>query len=122
MFLAVNRFIRIRTWGGKPMPRAGPHRLFDVLADVFGGITGGAIGLPGALVTIWCNTKGWGKDKQRATYRPFIFLLQIAPGLLTISLFALRGKAEAAYDRKNLIFAPGALLDPRHAMLPATFG
>ena len=86
MFLAVNRFIRIRTWGGKPMPRAGP---------------------PGASVTIWCNTKGWGKDKQRATYRPFIFLLQIAPGLLTISLFALRGKAEAAYDRKNLIFAPG---------------
>ena len=30
-----------------------------------------AFGLSGALPTIWCGLKGWGKDAQRAVFQPF---------------------------------------------------
>ena len=34
------------------------------------GILGGATGLAGIIVTIWCGLRGWPKDVQRAVFQP----------------------------------------------------
>jgi len=61
------------------------HGAFDVVAGLLGGLTGGAVGFPGAFVTIWCGLKGWDKARQRAMYQPFILVMQVV-GLAAISM------------------------------------
>jgi uncharacterized membrane protein YfcA len=42
-------------------------------ADAVGtlnGILGGATGLAGVIVTIWCGVRGWPKDVQRTVFQP----------------------------------------------------
>jgi uncharacterized membrane protein YfcA len=75
-----------------------------------GGITGGAAGLPGTPVAIWCGMKGWDKVNQRAVFQPFILLLQIA-ALVVISL-ARQAAAVGrfGYDFSDLLFIPASLL------------
>jgi uncharacterized membrane protein YfcA len=74
-----------------------------------GGITGGAAGLPGTPVAIWCGMKGWDKVDQRAVFQPFILLLQIA-ALVVISL-ARQAAAVGTfgYDFSDLLFIPASL-------------
>lgn len=52
-------------------------RTVDVIAGALGGLTGGLAGLPGPSVTIWCSLRGLDKLAQRATYQPFILVMQI---------------------------------------------
>jgi uncharacterized membrane protein YfcA len=67
-------------------PRILPqHAALDVLVGIIGGITGGAIGFPGASVTIWCGCKGWDKAEQRAVFQPFILIMQVI-GLTAITM------------------------------------
>jgi len=42
----------------------------DATVSVAGGILGGATGLAGIVVTIWCGLRGWPKDEQRAVFQP----------------------------------------------------
>ena len=49
----------------------------DVVAGALGGLTGGLAGLPGPSVTIWCSMRGWDRLAQRATYQPFILVMQV---------------------------------------------
>ena len=42
----------------------------DAGIGVLGGILGGATGLAGIVVTIWCGLRGWPKDEQRAVFQP----------------------------------------------------
>ena len=42
----------------------------DAGVGLLNGILGGATGLAGILVTIWCGLRGWPKDVQRATFQP----------------------------------------------------
>jgi uncharacterized protein len=83
---------------------------FDFGIGFVGGITGGAAGLPGTPVAIWCGMKGWDKVNQRAVFQPFILLLQIA-ALVVISL-ARQAAAVGTfgYDFSDLLFIPASLL------------
>lgn len=54
------------------------NRLTDIAAGFAGGITGGAIALPGPIPTIWCNACELSKQEQRGIVQPFILLMQIA--------------------------------------------
>jgi uncharacterized membrane protein YfcA len=42
----------------------------DVAVGVVNGIIGGATGLAGIVVTIWCTLRGWPRDEQRTTFQP----------------------------------------------------
>ncbi len=83
-------------------------RTFDFFAGFLGGITGGAAGFPGAFVTIWCSFKGWGKDRQRAMFQPFILIMQVA-ALATISLLR-HSAGKVGFEPANLLSIPAALL------------
>jgi uncharacterized membrane protein YfcA len=79
----------------------------DIGAGFLGGITGGVLGFPGATVTIWCGTKGWDKNRQRAVFQPFILIMQVT-ALVVISV-ARSGHA-VAYDPFDLVYVPAGLL------------
>jgi uncharacterized membrane protein YfcA len=36
------------------------------------GVLGGLTGLPGFVITVWCQVRGWTKDEQRAVFQPVI--------------------------------------------------
>jgi uncharacterized protein len=42
----------------------------DVAVGVLNGILGGATGLAGIIVTMWCGVRGWPKDVQRTVFQP----------------------------------------------------
>lgn len=52
----------------KPVPKAGAAA--DLGVGVLNGVVGGATGLAGIIVTIWCGLRDWPKDEQRATFQP----------------------------------------------------
>jgi uncharacterized protein len=81
--------------------------LGDAAAGVFGGITGGLAGFPGALVTMWCGVKGWDKRRQRSVYQPFILIMQIAA---LIAIHLMRGRGSAGLDPVVWAYIPAALL------------
>ena len=42
----------------------------DAAVGIVNGVLGGATGLAGIIVTIWCGVRGWPKDAQRAVFQP----------------------------------------------------
>jgi uncharacterized protein len=42
----------------------------DLVAGLLNGVLGGATGLAGIIVIIWCQLRGWAKDQQRAVFQP----------------------------------------------------
>jgi uncharacterized protein len=42
----------------------------DAGVGLLNGILGGATGLAGIIVTIWCGLRGWSKDAQRTVFQP----------------------------------------------------
>jgi len=77
----------------------------DAAVGALGGITGGLAGFPGSFVTIWCGMRGWDKVRQRATYQPYILVMQI----MTIACLWWQASARASVVQ-NLTFIPFALL------------
>jgi uncharacterized membrane protein YfcA len=74
------------------------------IAGALGGITGGLAGLPGPSVTIWCSMRGWDKHQQRATYQPYILVMQL------LTIVCLRWQAPpAVHATQELAFVPFAL-------------
>jgi uncharacterized membrane protein YfcA len=47
------------------------------------GVLGGLTGLPGFIITVWCQMRGWTKDEQRAVFQPVILAGMI---MIAISL------------------------------------
>ena len=50
----------------------------DGAIGVLNGVIGGATGLAGIVVTIWCTLRGWPRDGQRNVFQPIgvgVFLL-----------------------------------------------
>ena len=37
------------------------------------GVLAGMTGLPGFIITVWCQLRGWSKDFQRAVFQPVLF-------------------------------------------------
>jgi uncharacterized protein len=42
----------------------------DGTVGFFNGVLCGMTGLPGFIITIWCQLRGWSKDVQRAVFQP----------------------------------------------------
>lgn len=84
--------------------RAG--RAGDGVVGFAGGILGGAAGLSGALPTIWCGLKGWGKAEQRAVFQPFN--LTVLSWALVSQ--AVQGIVTPEVGRFALICLPGTML------------
>ena len=93
----LSRRLPIVDRGGRPA---------DGAVGFAGGILGGAAGLSGALPTVWCGLKGWGKAEQRAIYQPFNL------AILTWALvsYAVGGVLTEEVGRLTLICLPGTVL------------
>ena len=93
----------------KPMVIRWQHPALDFVSGFLGGVTGGAVGFPGAFITIWCGLKGWDKTRQRAVFQPFILIMQVAT-LLAISIGRHFSGSNVNFDIANLLFIPASLL------------
>lgn len=96
-FTLLSRRLPVIEGGGRPA---------DGAVGFAGGILGGAAGLSGALPTVWCNLKGWGKAEQRAVYQPFNLTILS----LTLVSYAVSGVLTEEVSRLTLICLPGTVL------------
>jgi len=103
--LAYGAYMLVR----KPMIIRRQHAAFDFAMGLLGGVTGGAGGLPGMPVTIWCGMKGWDKARQRAVYQPFILIMQVT-AFLAIAVARQSGTDGVGFEVGNLLFVPASLL------------
>jgi uncharacterized membrane protein YfcA len=71
-----------------------PAPMLDRAIGFAGGILGGAASLSGALPTMWCALRPWGKSSTRAVLQPY----NVAILGLTMGIFAVYG----VYDRQSL--------------------
>jgi hypothetical protein len=53
----------------------------DGAIGILNGVIGGATGLAGIVVTIWCTLRGWPRDEQRATFQPIGVAVFLMTGL-----------------------------------------
>jgi uncharacterized protein len=53
----------------------------DAGAGFFNGIVSGLTGLPGFLITVWCQFRGWPKDVQRAVFQPVMLAAIVVNGI-----------------------------------------
>jgi hypothetical protein len=49
------------------------------------GVVAGLTGLPGFVITVWCQLRGWTKDLQRAVFQP-VMLAAIVANVISLSL------------------------------------
>jgi hypothetical protein len=49
------------------------------------GLLAGLTGLPGFIITIWCQLRGWTKDAQRAVFQP-VMLAAIVMNVISLGL------------------------------------
>lgn len=59
-----------------PVFRRGGKRA-DGGVGLLAGILGGATGIPGPPVILWCALRGWDKETQRATFQSFFIGIQV---------------------------------------------
>jgi uncharacterized membrane protein YfcA len=59
----------------KPLPS---NRLSDTGIGLANGILAGLTGLPGFIITVWCQLRGWKKDVQRAIFQPVMLTAILA--------------------------------------------
>jgi uncharacterized membrane protein YfcA len=59
----------------KPLPSNG---LSDTSIGLANGILAGLTGLPGFIITVWCQLRGWKKDVQRAIFQPVMLTAILA--------------------------------------------
>lgn len=52
-------------------------RIHDATVGFAGGVVGGLTAMPGAVPTIWCDLRGFPKERQRGLVQPFIATMQI---------------------------------------------
>jgi uncharacterized protein len=83
---------------------AGPAA--DGAIGVLNGIVGGATGLAGIAMTIWCTVRGWPRDEQRAVFQP----IGVSVFLMTALWLGGTGQLSAATGRLFLIGLPALLV------------
>ena len=86
----------------KPLPS---NRLIDAGVGLANGVLAGLTGLPGFIITVWCQLRGWKKDVQRAIFQP-IMLAAIAANVVSLGI---AGAITADVMRLYLIGLPAML-------------
>ena len=66
----------------KPVPSSVPA---DAGIGFMNGMLAGLSGLPGFIITVWCQLRGWTKDAQRAVFQP-VMLAAIAVNIISLSI------------------------------------
>jgi uncharacterized membrane protein YfcA len=87
----------------KPVPSNVP---VDVGVGVINGLLSGLTGLPGVIVTIWCQLRGWPKDTQRSVFQPIIF----ATVLMSAVSMTLTGAVTMPTVKLYLLALPAVLV------------
>src|SRR5262245_50272214 len=59
----------------KPLPS---NRPIDAGVGLANGVLAGLTGLPGFIITVWCQLRGWKKDVQRAIFQPVMLTAMVA--------------------------------------------
>ncbi|MGH6769732.1 MAG: sulfite exporter TauE/SafE family protein [Xanthobacteraceae bacterium] len=57
----------------------------DGSVGFFNGVLCGLTGLPGFIITVWCQLRGWAKDVQRAVFQP-VMLAAIVVTAISLSV------------------------------------
>jgi hypothetical protein len=57
----------------------------DAGVGFLNGVLAGLTGLPGFIITVWCQLRGWSKDLQRAVFQP-VMLAAIAANLVSLGI------------------------------------
>jgi uncharacterized membrane protein YfcA len=57
----------------------------DTSVGFLNGVLAGITGLPGFIITVWCQLRGWSKDLQRAVFQP-VMLATIAANLISLGI------------------------------------
>ena len=73
--LGVGVLLVIYSVYGLAKPAFKPHKVGAATDGGIGflnGVLGGLTGLPGFIITVWCQMRGWTKDEQRAVFQPVI--------------------------------------------------
>jgi uncharacterized membrane protein YfcA len=73
---------------GLPQPRLKPvpdKVSADAGIGFANGILAGLTGLPGFIITIWCQLRGWTKDVQRAVFQP-VMLAAIVLNVISLGI------------------------------------
>jgi uncharacterized membrane protein YfcA len=83
----------------KPLPS---NRLSDASIGLANGILAGLTGLPGFIITVWCQLRGWKKDVQRAIFQP----VMLAAILANVVSLGVAGAITADILRLYLIGLP----------------
>jgi uncharacterized membrane protein YfcA len=83
----------------KPLPS---NRLSDTSIGLANGILAGLTGLPGFIITVWCQLRGWKKDVQRAIFQP----VMLAAILANVVSLGVAGAITADILRLYLIGVP----------------
>jgi uncharacterized membrane protein YfcA len=66
----------------KPVPS---NTAIDSGIGFTNGILAGLTGLPGFIITIWCQLRGWKKDFQRAVFQP-VLLAAIVANVISLAV------------------------------------
>lgn len=91
----------------RSLPRVhGGGKSADACVGFVAGAMGGASGLAGPPITLWCSLRGWPQGIQRATYQSFFIGTQV----LTLGLFAWLGIIDAESMRLFAWVAPAIVL------------
>jgi uncharacterized membrane protein YfcA len=81
------------------------NRLIDAGVGLANGVLAGLTGLPGFIITVWCQLRGWKKDVQRAIFQP-VLLAAIAANVVSLGI---AGAITADVMRLYLIGLPAML-------------
>jgi len=61
------------------------NALADAGIGFANGMLAGLTGLPGFIITVWCQLRGWKKDYQRAVFQP-VMLAAIVANVISLSI------------------------------------
>jgi uncharacterized protein len=86
----------------KPVP-AGTAA--DTGVGFLNGVLAGLTGLPGFIITVWCQLRGWTKDAQRAVFQP----VMLAAMVVTAISLSFSGAVTAEIARLYVLGLPALL-------------
>ena len=79
-------------------------RYSDGAVGALAGLVGGLTAAPSLLMCMWCNLRGWPKERQRALYQPYILAMQI------VAIACLGATVPSRIPLETLFFMPVALV------------
>jgi hypothetical protein len=70
----------------QPAPKPVPDKVSaDAGIGLVNGVVAGLTGLPGFVITVWCQLRGWKKDLQRTVFQP-VMLAAIVMNVISLSM------------------------------------